>query len=41
MSEHELELRLQSVARELDADAPAFDPAVLAGVRALAALGGC
>ena len=33
MSEHELELRLRSVARELDADAPAFDPALLAGVR--------
>ena len=33
MSEHELELRLRSVARELDAGAPVFDPAVLAGVR--------
>ena len=29
MTDHELELRLQSVARALDADAPAFDPAVL------------
>lgn len=29
MAEHELELRLQAVARALDADAPAFDPALL------------
>ena len=29
MTEHELELRLRAVARTLDADAPAFDPAVL------------
>jgi hypothetical protein len=29
MSEHELELRLSTVARALDADAPAFDPASL------------
>ena len=29
MSEHELELRLSEVARALDADAPAFDPAAL------------
>jgi hypothetical protein len=29
MSEHQLELRLQAVARSLDSVAPAFDPAVL------------
>jgi hypothetical protein len=29
MAEHELELRLQAVARTLDADAPTFDPALL------------
>jgi hypothetical protein len=29
MTEHELELRLRAVARALDADAPAFEPAVL------------
>ena len=29
MSEHPLEARLRTVARALDADAPAFDPAVL------------
>jgi hypothetical protein len=29
MSEHELELRLRAVVEALDADAPAFDPAVL------------
>ena len=29
MAEHELELRLRAAARALDADAPAFDPAVL------------
>jgi hypothetical protein len=29
MSEHELQLRLRAVARALDADAPAFDPATL------------
>jgi hypothetical protein len=29
MAEHELEVRLQAVARALDADAPTFDPALL------------
>ena len=33
MSEHSLEARLQMVARALDADAPAFDPAVLRAAR--------
>ena len=33
MVEHELELRLRSAARALDARAPAFDPAVLSNVR--------
>jgi hypothetical protein len=33
MAEDQLELRLRAVARALDADAPTFDPAVLAGVR--------
>jgi hypothetical protein len=31
MTEHQLELRLRAVARALDADAPAFDPALLRG----------
>jgi hypothetical protein len=33
MAEHELEQRLQAVARALDAEAPAFDPAVLSNAR--------